>query len=141
MATDPKKKKKNIFSLVVDWFKAAAEWVPEHSGDPAIAQSIREDLGLKPGAQIDPDKSAKFVQFGAGVDPEKESFNEMLAEIKDVLVEINNLASTLETDDVPAVQISYMILSLTATNQIRVRFPFLFALSRAILFLGKILKP
>ena len=133
MADD--KKKKNIFSRIVAWFKKVAEWIPEHLGDPAIAQSIREDLGLKPGAQIDAAKSQKFVQFGAGLDPDKESFSETIAEISDVAQEIKTLAATLETDDFPAGQVSYTLFKLGATDSVRLRWPFLYALSRSVLFL------
>jgi hypothetical protein len=132
---DDKKKKKNIFSRIIAWFKKAAEWIPEHLGDPAIARSIREDLGLKPGDQIDPVKNAKFVQFGTGLDPDKESFGETVAEVTAIVQEIKTLASTLETEDMPAGQVSYAILKLAATDSVRLRFPFLYALSRAMLFL------
>ncbi len=129
------KKKKNIFSRIVAWFKKVAEWIPENLGDPAIAESIRGDLGLKPGAQIDAAKSQKFVQFGAGLDPDKESFSETIAEISDVAQEIKTLAATLETDDFPAGQVSYTLFKLGATDSVRLRWPFLYALSRSILFL------
>ena len=131
---DPKKKK-NIFSRIIAWFKKAAEWIPEHLGDPAIARSIREDLGLKPGDQIDAAKNAKFVQFGSGLDPDKEGFSETIAEVTAVVQEIKTLAATLETEDMPAGQISYAILKLAATDSVRLRFPFVYALSRAVLFL------
>jgi hypothetical protein len=133
MADD--KKKKNIFSRIVAWFKKAAEWIPEHLGDPAIARSIREDLGLKPGAQIDAAKNQKFVQFGAGLDPDKEAFSETVAEISAVVQEIKTLAATLETEEVPAGQVSYTIFRLAATDSVRLRAPFLYALSRSVLFL------
>ena len=132
---DDKKKKKNIFSRIIAWFKKTAEWIPEHLGDPAIARSIREDLGLKPGAQIDPVKNAKFVQFGTGLDPDKEAFDETVAEVTAIVQEIKTLAATLETEDMPAGQVSYAILKLAATDSIRLRVPWLYAFSRAILFL------
>ena len=132
---DDSKKKKNIFSRIVAWFKKVAEWIPEHLGDPAIARSIREDLGLAPGDQIDAAKSQKFVQFGAGLDPDKEAFSETVAELSDVVQEIKTLATTLETEDAPAAQVSYTLLKLAATDSVRLRAPFLYALSRAVLFL------
>jgi hypothetical protein len=134
MPDDPKKKK-NIFSRIVAWFKKAAEWIPEHLGDPAIAPSIREDLGLAPGARIDAAKNQKFVQFGSGLDPDKEGFSETVAEISDVAQEIKTLAATLKTDDFPAGRVSYTLLKLAATDSVRLRWPFLYALSRAVLFL------
>lgn len=134
---DPEKKeeKKNIFSRIIGLFKRAAEWIPEHLGDPAIARSIREDLGLKKGEQIDAAKNAKFVQFGAGLDPDKEGFAETVAEITAIAQEIKGLAETLETDELTASQVSYIILKLAATDTIRLRVPFLYAMSRAMLFL------
>ena len=80
MAED-KKKKKNIFSRIIAWFKKTAEWIPEHLGDPAIARSIREDLGLKPGAQITPDSVVCIIEA-------MKVFNEIKAEKSGTLEQI-----------------------------------------------------
>ena len=133
MADD--KKKKNIFSRIVSLFKDAAAAVVDFFTDGAIAESIREDLGLKPGGAIPAATSDKFVQFAAGLDPDKEALSETIAEISDVAQEIKTLAKTLETDDFPAGQVSYTLFKLGATDSVRLRWPFLYALSRAVLFL------
>ena len=132
---DDDKKKKNIFSRIIGWFKYAAEWIPEHLGDPAMARSIREDLGLKKGEQIDAAKNTKFKQFGAGLDPDKEGFADTVAELTEVIQEFKTLGETLKTDEMSASQVSYAILKLAATDSARLHFPFLYALSRAMLFL------
>ncbi|MEO6526675.1 MAG: DUF6603 domain-containing protein [Gemmatimonadaceae bacterium] len=136
MADDDKaKKKKNIFSRIIGWFKDTADDIVELFTDGAIARSIREDLGLKPGEQIPAEKSAKFKAFASGLDPDKEALSETIAEVQAVVQEIKALATTLETVDTPAAQVSYLLLSLAATDSIRLRLPMLFAFARDILFL------
>jgi hypothetical protein len=132
MADD--KKKKNIFSRIVAWFKEAAQWVVDKLTDDAIAQSITEDLGLKPGQKIPEAKKGQFVQFASGLDPEKEALSDSIAEITEVAQAIKALAATYATDDFPAGQLSYTILKLAATDSVRLRLPWLFALSRTVLF-------
>jgi len=129
------KKKKNIFSRIVGLFKDAAGAIVDFLTDSAIAESIRQDLGLKPGGSIPAATGQKFVQFAAGLDPDKEALSETIAEISDVAQEIKTLAATLETDDFPAGQVSYTLFKLGATDSVRLRWPFLYALSRSILFL------
>jgi hypothetical protein len=132
MADD--KKKKNIFSRIVSLFKDAAAAIVDLLTDGAIAESIRGDLGLKPGGAIPAATGDKFVQFAAGLDPDKEALSETIAEITDVAQEIKTLAATLETEDFPASQVSYTLFKLGATDSVRLRWPFLYALSRSILF-------
>jgi hypothetical protein len=133
MATDTKPadpKSKNVFSRVVAWFKSTAEWVADHLTDPVIAESIRQDLGLKPGQDIPAATAGKFTQYGAGLDPDKEALSETIAELTAIIPDLKALAATLETDDVPANQIAYTLMALAATDSIRLRFPTIFALAR-----------
>lgn len=133
---DDKKKKKNIFSRIIGFFKfVATEWVPDHLGAEEVAQSIREDLGLKKGAEIPAATNEKFKQFGAGLDPEKEARSETLAEIADVVQEIKTLSKSFETTEMAAGQISYLLLTLAATNFFRFNSPVTFAFARALLLL------
>ena len=138
MATAPaakKKAKKNIFGRILAFFKAAAEWVPEHLGDPAVARSIREDLGLAPGEDIPEAKKEQFRQFGAGVDPDKEAFSELVQEIQALLPQIKSLANDFATGEVDPVEAQYLLFRLIATDFVRLREPSLYALVRALLFL------
>jgi uncharacterized protein DUF6603 len=133
MPTDTKPadpKSKNVFSRIVAWFKSSAEWVADHLTDPVIAESIRQDLRLKPGQDIPPATAGKFTQYGAGLDPDKEALSETIAELTAIIPDLKALAATLETDDVPANQIAYTLMSLAATDSIRLRFPAIFALAR-----------
>ena len=127
-------KKKGIFARIIGWFKRRADWIQEHLGDPAIARSLREDLGLAPGAQIEEDKTAKFRQFATGLDPDKEAFSETIAELAPMVTELKALSAALATDHMPAGQVSYLLLTLATTDSIRLRLPWLYAFSRAVLF-------
>ncbi|HTE47839.1 MAG TPA: DUF6603 domain-containing protein [Gemmatimonadaceae bacterium] len=133
MADDPKKTP-NIFSRIISWFKSTATWVEEHLGDPAIAQSIREDLGLQPGQDIAAATKGKFAQYGAGIDPDKEGFSETVAELTAIIPDLKALATTFETDKFPANQLLYTLLSLSATDSVRLHAPTLFALCRLALW-------
>jgi hypothetical protein len=137
-STTPKaddKKKKNIFSRIVDWFKSSAHWVEDHLTDPAIATSIRQDLGLKSGAAIPAATAGKFAQYGSGLDPDKEALSETIAEVTKMLPDFKALAKSFETDDFPANEILYLLMSLAATDSIRLRFPAVFAFARLGMFI------
>ena len=138
MPPDSAKKPRSIWSAIGHAIKALFEWIPEHLGDPALAAEIRGDLGLKPDAQLPEDKAAKFRQFAAGLDPDKESFAETVAEIGDVAAEIAVLKDLLESDDDQAmVQLTYVLLSLAATDSVRIRVPAVYSTARALLFLAQ----
>ena len=128
------KKPQSIFSHIIGWFKKAAEWVGDHLTDPTIAEAIREDLGLKPGQAIPPATAGKFAQYAAGLNPDKAALSETIAELSAIVPDLTALAKTFETDDFPANQIVYTILTLVATDSIRTRAPALFAFARAALF-------
>jgi hypothetical protein len=136
MAEDPnKKKKKSIWARIGGAIKRTLEWIPEHLGDPALAREIREDLGLKPGEQIPEEKTAKFKQFAQGLDPDKESFAETVAEIGEVAAEIKVLAELLKSDEMPPEEIAYILFKLGVTDSVRMRFPAVYGISRGLLFL------
>jgi hypothetical protein len=127
---DDKKPTPNIFSRIIGWFKSTATWVEEHLGDPAVAESIRLDLGLKPGQELPAATTGKFAQYGSGLDPDKQAFSETVAELTGIIPDLKALAAALETDDFPANQVLYTLLSLAATDSVRLRVPTLFALAR-----------
>jgi len=126
-------KKKSIWARIGGFIKDVVLWIPDHLGEP-IAREIREDLGLKPGEKIPEDKTAKFKQFGAGLDPTMESYAELAREIGEIVPAIKVLAADLESDDLSANEIVYVLLELVATDVVRTRWPVFFALARAVLF-------
>ncbi len=130
LMADDKKPTPNIFSRIIGWFKSTATWVEEHLGDPAIAESIRLDLGLKPGQELPAATTGKFAQYGSGLDPDKEGFSETVAELTGVISDFKALAAALENDGFPANQVLYTLLSLAATDSVRLRVPTVFALAR-----------
>lgn len=129
------KKKKNIFSRIVDWFKSTANWIGDHLTDPAIATSIRQDLGLKAGAAIPATTAGKFSQYGSGLDPDKEALSDTIDEITKMIPDFKALAATFATDKVPANQILYTLMSLAATDSVRLRLPAVFAFARLGMFI------
>ena len=131
----PKKVKKNIFRRILAFFKHAAEWVPEHLGDPAYARALREDLGLAEGADVPADKQEKFKRFGAGLDVDKASFLDTVEQIKDLVPLIKSLKDDFASDQVDPVALEYLLFRLIATDFVRLREPSLYALMRAVLFL------
>ena len=134
MAAVPPARKKGVFARIIGWFKRRAEWIQEHLGDPAIARELRGDLGLAPGAQISEDKQAKFRQYATGLDPDKESFAETIAELAPLFTDLAELYDELKSDTLSKGQVGYVLLKLAATDSIRLRLPWLYAFSRAVLF-------
>src|ERR1700742_1978986 len=94
--TTDDQKTKNIFSRIVDWFKSTATWIGDHLTDPAITTSIRQDLGLKPGAAIPSATAGKFSQYGSGLDPDKEALSDTIAEVTKMIPDFQALAKTFE---------------------------------------------
>ena len=137
MATVPsdKKKDKSLVRRIYEFFKHVAEWVPENLGDPAVARTIREDLGLAAGADIPADKQEKFKRFQAGLDVDRAAFLELVEQIKVLVPEIKSLAQDLSSDKVDPLEAEYLLLRLFATDFLRLRAPFLYALYRTVLFL------
>lgn len=129
-----KKVKKNIFRRILHFFKHAAEWVPEHLGDPAYARALREDLGLAEGADVPADKQEKFKRFAAGLDVDQASFLDTVAQIKDLIPLIQSLKDDFASDQVDPVALEYLLFRLIATDFVRLREPALYALMRAVLF-------
>jgi hypothetical protein len=133
----PEQKSPGIFSRVVGWFKDAAEWVPEHLGDPDFASDIRQDLGLSPGEAIPQAEKDKFARFGAGLDPDKEGFEETVAQITEVVPVFLALKSTLDDDSESAPGLLfYTIMKVAAGDSVRTREPMLYELGRVVGFAG-----
>lgn len=128
-------KKKSVFSRIVGWFKSSANWVVEHFTDPAIATSIRQDMGLAPGSSIPAATGNKFAAFGAGLDPDKERLTETIAEITKMVPDFKALAKSFESDNAPANEVLYTIMSLAATDEFRRHLPAVFAFGRLGLFI------
>ncbi|MBI5301752.1 MAG: hypothetical protein HY868_06430 [Chloroflexi bacterium] len=129
---DSDKKTKSIFKSIVQWFKDAADWVQENLGDPAIANALRQDLGLKPGEDISPGDKAKFQQFAAGLDPDKAAFAETIAEISEVVPVFRALGEQLKSDSLDAADVSFLIARLAAVDSIRLRAPIVYSIAKML---------
>jgi len=130
------KKPKNVFEAVVEWFKHAADWVQENLGDPAIAETLRQDLGLAPGADIPPAEKGKFQQYAAGLDPDKVALDETITEITDVATDLVNLGETLKSGSMTGWDVAYLLGRIAATDSVRVRFPAIYAFAKLALFIS-----
>lgn len=127
MADEP-----NVFEKIVKWFKEASDWVQQNFGDPEIATALREDLGLKPGADLSPADKAKFVAFKDGLDPDKVAFDATVAEIAQAIEGFIQLGETLKdpaSGDV-AWDIAYLLGNIALADTLRVRFPAIYALGK-----------
>lgn len=127
MATDP-----NVFEKIVKWFKEASDWVQQNFGDPEIAAALREDLGLKPGADISAADKAKFVAFKDGLDPDTVAFDATVAEITQAIDGFIQLGETLKdpaSGDV-AWDVAYLLGNIALADTLRVRFPAIYALGK-----------
>lgn len=129
-------KSKSIFSAIIAWFKQAADWVQENLGDPAIAEMLRQDLGLAPGSSIPDAEKDKFQQYGKGLDPDKVAFEETIAEIKDVVTDLSNLGDTLKSDGLTGWDVSYLLGRVAAADSVRLRFPAVYAVAKLALFIS-----
>jgi len=120
----------NVFEKVIEWFKQAAAWVPEHLGDPDIAETIREDLGLAPGASIPENKTGEFQRFAAGLDPHKESFAATVEELADVITAFIDLGSALKDEQATGWDVLYLQMRVMSIETMRVRSTFVYGLSK-----------
>jgi hypothetical protein len=128
--------KKNAFEKVIQWFKDAADWVQENLGDPAVAETIREDLGLASGASIPENKKNEFAQFAAGLDPDKKAFEDTVAELKDVIEAFIDLGNALKEDQASGWDVAYLIGRFLTTETVRARSHFVYALAKLLLFVS-----
>jgi hypothetical protein len=133
----PEEKSPGIFGRVVRWFKHAAEWVPEHLGDPDFAGDIRADLGLSPGDAIPEAKKDEFARYGAGLDPDKEAFEETVAQITEIVPVFLALKDALgdESESAPGL-IFYTIMQAVAADSVRTRDPALYEMGKLVGFAG-----
>lgn len=124
----------NILTRVVDWFKEAYDWVEENLGDPAIAEGIRDDLGLAPGEDVD------TGAFGAwpsdDFDPDDAAFAETVAEVTTAILALVQLGGAIADDSVDGWDVAFLIGTLAASDSLRVRVPLVYALAKALLFIS-----
>lgn len=123
----------NAFEKVIDSFKKAAEWVAENLGDPALATVIRDDLGLAPGADIPDAKKNQIATFGAGLDPDKESFADTVDELLTIIDALVALGDDLKKDQATAWDVFYLLFRMAASENLRVRSSFVYGLFKLLL--------
>ena len=125
---------------IIEWYRSVAEWIPAHLGDPELSDEIRADLGMRPGPPLSASENARFHELAAGLDADRAALSETIAEVSEIVQELRTLAATLATSaSEPSIvfQAYYTLLKMGATDSVRVRSPPLYAILRAILFLGE----
>ena len=129
------KKPKNIFETVVQWFKDSADWIQENLGDPAFAEVIRADMGLKPGQDIAPARKGQFAQFAQGLDPDKSGFGETVAEIQDAIPVFRALGDELKDGSLTGWDVAFLLARVAAVDSLRLRVPIVHSICKALLLL------
>lgn len=127
----------NAFEKVIGWFKDAADWVQENLGDPALATTVRQDLGLAPGQDIPEARKNEIAAFAAGLDPDKESFAATVEEIADVVQALIALGEDLKADQATAWDVFHLIFRIMASESVRVRSQFVYGLAKLLLLLSE----
>src|SRR5919204_6955186 len=134
------KKKKNIFQRIAKWFAEAADWIEEHLGDPALAKTIAEDLGLNPSATAQPALPAaskqKIKDYASAIDPVKAAFEETVTEIADVVQAILTFSDAVKGEGMTAWDVLLLITKVGTADSLRVRFPAVYALAKASLLVA-----
>ena len=128
----------NLFGRIVAWFKEAAEWVQQNLGDPAIAKTLREDLGLKPGEDLSPAQKDQFRAFSAGLDPDKAAFDATVAEVTDAVQAFIALGESLK-DPVSGQtgwDIAFLLGNISVADSLRLRFPAIYAIGKLTLLVS-----
>ncbi len=134
MANEP-----NIFEKIVAWFKEASDWVQHNLGDPEIASALRQDLGLKEGAELSPAEKVKFANLKDGLDPNKIAFDATIAELAEAIQGFIQLGETLRdpvSGDV-AWDIAYLLGNVALADTLRLRFPAIYALGKLTLIVSE----
>jgi hypothetical protein len=124
------KKKPGFFRRIINWFKRTAEWVQETIADDDITAEIREDLGLNPNTPLPKTELAQLPEFAKDLDPEKESFGEVVVEIKEAADVFLALADAAKNDQVSAYDALLVVGSITANESIRLESPFFYAIGQ-----------
>jgi hypothetical protein len=117
------------------WFEDTADWVQENLGDPAIAASLRDDLGLAPGEDIPKAQNDQIQQFAKGFDPDKTSFEDTVSEIIDAITALKALGDQIKDGSLSGWDVAYLIGKVAAADSIRLRWPLIYAIGKATTFI------
>jgi uncharacterized protein DUF6603 len=132
--------KPNIFQRIAKWFAAAADWIEENLGDPAIAQTLREDLGLNSSSNATPSLPAaskdKIKQYADAIDPDKSAFEDTVAEISDVVNAALTFGDAVKSDGMTAWDVVFLLMKVGTADSLRLRYPWAYAIARAALLIG-----
>lgn len=129
----------NVFESISTWATGLADWVQEHLGDKELAAALREDLGLKAGSEQPkkpPEGTPAIDKYLAALDPDKQAFADMVAEIVDTVMLVKDFADTIAADGLSGWDVLYLLGKVAAADSLRVRAPAIYAIARLLEFIS-----
>ncbi len=131
-------KSKNLFQKIAAWAKDVHEWVAANFSDPAIARSLREDLGLDPDAAaappapLDPGKQAKIDEFVAksAKDINQQALTQTVKQIADLVQTIVAFAESVSDNSTDGWDVATLMFQVWAHDSLRLRNPAAYAFMR-----------
>ena len=127
---------RNVFAGIIDFLKEVVDWVEQNLGDPALAATLRADLGLAPGEDVPAAARNELTSHAAGMDPDKVAFDETVAEITDVVEALIGLGELLKADGATGWDVVYLIARVAAAESLRVRWPVVYAAAKLLAFIS-----
>jgi hypothetical protein len=139
MADKPVNPLVSFMDMVAD----VVDWIHDTFADPELSRSVREDLGIDPGRDLQrPLPSGENVRMrlpnGDPVDVDKDAFNATLAEVKETFRLLFDFFSDLGLSVDEVWDVVFMVSQVAAAESLRTRWPRAEALLRAGNFLGGI---
>jgi hypothetical protein len=132
MADPPANPLVSFMDLVAD----AVDWIHDNFSDPALSKTLRSDLGLDPGKDLErPLPTGEKVRMrmpnGDPVDVDKDAFDATVSEVKDVVRLLFDFFSDLELSVAEIWDVVFLVLRVGAAQSLQARAPRTAAILRA----------
>lgn len=131
-----------LLRTVTTFFADALEWLVATFEDPVISAAIRADLGLGNDAAapppIDDDRLAGIRAFTQHANPDAESFAQVVEDVVAVSGALGGWIEALRDDDSDTDEILYLLLTMGATERLRIRSPVAWALAETVVVLHEV---
>jgi hypothetical protein len=118
-------KSQSFFQDAIDWFKSVFEWIPQHMGDPGLSASLRSDLGLNPNS----DANVVTLPHTKELDPDKESFNETIAEVTKLVTAATAWGDTVKNGG-DGWDAFFLVAQVASASSVHANLPALYALGK-----------
>jgi hypothetical protein len=124
----------DLLKKVTNLFAETLEWLVTTFEDPVITSAIREDLALGTGAAPPPpvsdERLAGIRAFTDKTDPDAESFAQVVDDVVAVTAALGGWIDAIKSDDTETGEVLYLLLTLGATERLRIRAPLLWGLTQ-----------